>query len=66
MRNAFVLNIYEKTIVIEFINIEEDYHYTNPKKRVRRCVVSSTRLVTKSIVIPKSVNRVLNRGIYHF
>ncbi len=30
MRNAFVLNIYEKTIVVQFINIEEHYLITNP------------------------------------
>ena len=30
MRNAFVSNIYEKTIVVRFINIEEHYLISNP------------------------------------
>lgn len=30
MPNAFVLNIYEKTIVVQLINIEEHYLITNP------------------------------------
>ncbi len=33
MRNALILNIYEKTIVVQLINIEEHYLITNPKKR---------------------------------
>ncbi|WP_168186680.1 hypothetical protein [Hydrocoleum sp. CS-953] len=35
MGNAVVLNIYEKTIVIEFTNIEEHYLITNPKNLVK-------------------------------
>ncbi|WP_426583584.1 hypothetical protein [Dapis sp. BLCC M229] len=31
MRNAFVSNIYEKNIVVRFINIEEHYLITNPE-----------------------------------
>jgi len=34
MRNAFVLNIYEKTTVVQFINIQEHYLITNPIKSI--------------------------------
>ena len=35
MRNAFISNIYEKTIVLRLINIEEHYLMTNPLKEVQ-------------------------------
>jgi len=46
MRNAFVLNIYEKTIIVQFINIEEHYLITNAKFFGVICGISLFLLVS--------------------